>query len=175
MTIKPIRSEKDYESALERARALIAKKDQSSVDELDVLQALIEKWERVHHIVKSATPAEAIKFRMSQTGLKPRDLLPYLNSKSRVSEVLSGQRQLTVDQIRALHQHLNIPLESLIGDIKHESAARPSSAALAAVEKLKSMGVAKPRESNVAFLSRANIVAPSLALRRKTRTERTNA
>ena len=119
MTIKPIRSEKDYESALERARALIAKKDQSSVDELDVLQALIEKWERVHHIVKSATPAEAIKFRMSQTGLKPRDLLPYLNSKSRVSEVLSGQRQLTVDQIRALHQHLNIPLESLIGDIKH--------------------------------------------------------
>src|SRR3546814_15850232 len=98
-----------------RARALMVRDDQNAIDELEVLQVLIENWERTHHPIAEVTPADAIRFRMGQTGLKPRDLVPYLGTKSRVSEVLNGQRQLTIDQIRALGQHLSIPVQSLIG------------------------------------------------------------
>ncbi|WP_353622736.1 helix-turn-helix domain-containing protein [Mesorhizobium sp. C374B] len=53
-------------------------------------------------------------------------------SKSRVSEILNGQRQPTVDQIRALHQHLGVPVTSLIGSFKHEPATGNSSTSIAA-------------------------------------------
>ena len=130
--IKPIRSDEDYEVALVRARELVRKSDRKSNDELEVLQALIERWERTHHPLLAATPAEAIRFRMSQNGMKPRDLEPYLGAKSRVSEILNGQRQPTVDQIRALNQHLGIPVDSLIGLTKLEVVSRPSGAVIAA-------------------------------------------
>ena len=106
MTIRPIRTNEDYQAALKRAKALFGQSNQTDLDEREVLQALIEKWEKSQHSIEAATPAQAIKFRMQQTGLSQRDLIPYLGSKSRVSEILNGQGQPTVDQIRALHQHL---------------------------------------------------------------------
>jgi HTH-type transcriptional regulator / antitoxin HigA len=175
VTIKPIRSSSDYDAALNLARSLMTSSDQKSLDELEILQALIERWERTHFPIEVATAAEAIKFRMAQTGMKPRQLGPYLGSKSRISEILNGQRQPTIDQIRALNQHLGIPVASLIGPIKHESVARPTSASKAAAEKLRTIGVMKPREDLSAFIARATKVAPAVAMLRKTRTERTNA
>jgi HTH-type transcriptional regulator/antitoxin HigA len=175
MTIRPIRTKEDHQAALKRAEALFGKSGQSELDEREVLQALIEKWERSQHAIEAATPAQAIKFRMQQTGLSQRDLIPYLGSKSRVSEILNGQRQPTVDQIRALHQHLGIPVTSLIGSFKHEPAAGPSSSSLAAEEALRKLGVIKSRENLAGFLSRSKVSAPAVAMLRKTRTERTNA
>lgn len=175
MTIRPIRSSADYEAALRLARDLIGRSDQDSIDELEVLRALIERWEQTHHLIKAVTAAEAIRFRMAQTGMKPRELIPYLGTKSRVSEILNGQRQPTVDQIRALHQHLGIPVASLIGSIKHEPVAKPSTASTAAVDKLKTLGIMKPKEDISAFLARATKIAPAVAMLRKTCTERTNA
>lgn len=175
MTIRPIRSDEDYQSALEQAHSLIVRHDKRSIDDLEVLQAVIEKWEKQHHGIEGATPAQAIHFRMNQMNLSPRDLIPYLGSKSRVSEILNGQRQPTVDQIRALNQHLKIPVGPLVGSVKHEPATRPSSASLAAAKRLRALGMMKPTESLSSFVSRANIVAPAVAMLRKTRTERTNA
>ena len=175
MTIRPIRTNEDYQAALKRAKALFGKSGQSELDEREVLQALIEKWERSQHSIEAATPAQAIKFRMKQTGLSQRDLIPYLGSKSRVSEILNGQRQPTVDQIRALHQHLGIPVTSLIGSFKHEPAAGPSSSSMAAEEALRKLGVIKSRENLAGFVSRSKVSAPAVAMLRKTRTERTNA
>jgi len=175
MIIRPIRTKGDYDKAMERAGILMARTDQNSIDELDILQALIENWERRHHSIEAATPADAIRFRMEQTGLKPRDLIAYLGTKSRVSEVLSGQRQLTVDQIRALSQHLSISAELLIGTTRHEPKSRPSAASVAAVEKLRTLGVMKTKEKVSAFLSRADNLNSAAAMLRKSRTERTNA
>lgn len=175
MMIKPIRSDEDYEVALVRARELVRKSDRKSNDELEVLQALIERWERTHHPLLAATPAEAIRFRMSQNGMKPRDLEPYLGAKSRVSEILNGQRQPTVDQIRALNQHLGIPVDSLIGLTKLEVVSRPSGAVIAAETELKRLGVMRQSEALTNFVARAAKAAPGVALLRKTRTERTNA
>jgi HTH-type transcriptional regulator / antitoxin HigA len=173
MKIRPIRTAGDYDEAMARAAVLIERSDQKSVDELDVLQVLIENWESSHHSIAAVDPAEAIRFRMEQTGLKPRDLIAYLGTKSRVSEILSGQRQLTVDQIRALNKHLSIPVESLIGPTRHEPKSRQSAASVAAVQKLRNLGVMEAKEELAAFLVRAG--NPAVAMLRKSRTERTNA
>jgi HTH-type transcriptional regulator/antitoxin HigA len=175
MTVRPIRTEEDYRSALGRAAELLGSKNQKDRDELEVLQAVIERWERAHHSIEAVTPAQAIKFRMEQTGLSPRDLIPYLGSKSRVSEILNGQRQLTVDQIRALHRHLGIPVSSLIGSSKHEPTAGPSTTLITVQGTLRKLGVMKAKENLADFLSRSKTSAPAVAMLRKTRTERTNA
>lgn len=175
MTIRPIRTAEDYETALTRAADLFGKSAQKDRDELEIIQALVERWERKQHAIEATTPAQAIRFRMEQAGLSQRDLVPYIGSKSRVSEILSGQRQPTVDQIRALHQHLGIPVASLIGSFKHEPIAGASSTAVAAEGKLRELGVMKAAEKLSAFVSRSKTAAPLIAMLRKSRTERTNA
>lgn len=175
MKVRPIRTHEDHQSALKRAAELFGRDSQKDRDELEVLQALIERWERSQYPVEAGTPAQAIKFRMAQAGLSQRDLIPYLGSKSRVSEILNGQRQPTVDQIRALHQHLGVPIASLIGSFKHEPAAGTSSTSMAAEGRLRKLGVIKAKDSLAGFLSRSRASTPAVAMLRKTRTERTNA
>jgi HTH-type transcriptional regulator/antitoxin HigA len=174
VSIKPIKSEHQHREALDAVTKLIGRADDDSVDQILIYQALIDQWERNRFAV-AVTPADAIKFRMEQGGVTRRDLIPLLGTKSRVSEILSGQRQLTVDQIRALNRHFGIPTNALIGTSKHESTAGRSTASQAAIEKLKSLKIMKPRESIEGFLARAAEIAPAVAMLRKTRTDRTNA
>jgi HTH-type transcriptional regulator/antitoxin HigA len=175
VTIKAIKTEQQHEEAIKTVAKLMSRADEEAVDQILVYQALIEQWERRLFTLPSVTPAEAIKFRMEQAGLTRRDLVPVLGTKSRVSEILSGHRQLTVDQIRALNKHFGIPAESLIGTSKHEPKQRASTASQAAVAKLRSLKVMKPREDINGFLARASQIAPAVAMLRKTRTDRTNA
>src|SRR4051794_33454651 len=102
MNVSPIRNEQNYESALERLSQILKQPDRGAEDEVEVLQALIEKWERDNHDLPPPSPLEAIQFRMQQLGLKPRDLEPMIGPRSRVSEIFSGRRSLTLDMIRAL-------------------------------------------------------------------------
>jgi len=116
MIIRPIRNSGDHESALKRVQALMsAKPGTDEGDELDVLATLVDAYEAEHFPIESADPIEAIKFRMEQMGLERKDLEPYIGSRARVSEVLNKRRGLSLKMIRALHEELNIPLESLIG------------------------------------------------------------
>lgn len=174
MNVTPIRSEAHYEAALDRMNVLIGKHDQRSLDELEVLQTLVEKWDRENNNVMTLpTPVEAIRFRMKQGNLKPRDLEPYIGHKSKVSEVLSGRRPLSIDMIRALHRHLGIPLASLVGpdeDDRNEPRLTKS-----AMKMLASFGVLRQKEHYSAFLGRAFAGTALPAMLRKTRTERTNA
>ena len=175
MKIKPIRSAEEHNEALEAVGRLIHRTDDASVNRLLVYEALIDQWERSRFRLEAPTPAEAIKFRMDQLGLRPRDLIPYFGTKSRVSEILNGHRQLTVDQIRALKRHLGIPADALIGAARHEPSQRPSTASAAAVQRLRALGVLKPRETVEGLVARAVQIAPAVAMLRKTRTDRTNA
>jgi HTH-type transcriptional regulator/antitoxin HigA len=79
-----------------------------------VLTTLVEAYEDRHFSINLPDPISAIKFRMEQLKLSQKDLVPYLGSPSKVSEILSGKRALSLSMIRSLHQHLNIPLEVLI-------------------------------------------------------------
>ena len=113
--IKPIKTEADYETALERINDLMdAAPDSAEADELDVLATLVEVYEEQHYPINFPSPIDAIAFRMEQTGLSQRDLVPYIGGRSKVSEILTGKRSLTLSMIRALHKHLQIPADVLL-------------------------------------------------------------
>ncbi len=78
------------------------------------MSILIEKYEDENHPIESPDPIEAIKFRMEQMDMKKSDLAKILGYKSRVSEIFSRKRKLTLKMIRKLHNELNIPYENLI-------------------------------------------------------------
>ena len=119
MHIKPIRNEQDYTETLRRIESLMsAKPNTPQMDELEVLTTLVEAYEEQHYQIDAPDPIEAIKFRMEQEGLKQKDLVAIVGSKSRVSEILNKKRKLTIEMIRNLHKHLQIPIESLFVDYK---------------------------------------------------------
>jgi HTH-type transcriptional regulator/antitoxin HigA len=114
-TLKVIRSETEYKAALVRFEKLLnATRGSAEYDERDVLAVLIERYEDEHFPIDPPDPIEALKFRMEQAGASRKDIEPYLGGKSKVSEVLSGKRDLTLSAIRALHKHMGIPAEVLI-------------------------------------------------------------
>lgn len=116
MNIKPIKTEEDYQKALQVIDTLMdAEQGTQEFDELDILVTLVESYEQKHYHIDAPDPISAIKFRMEQEGLHQKDLIPIIGDKSIVSKVLSGQRKLTADMIRNLHEHLQIPFESLFG------------------------------------------------------------
>ena len=115
MTIKPIKTERDYRKALKEIEKLWdAKPNTPMGDRLDVLVTLVEAYEQKHYRVDPPDPIEAIKFRMEQLELKPSYLAKILGGRSRVSEVLNKKRKLTVEMMRSLRKHLAIPAESLL-------------------------------------------------------------
>ena len=110
VTVRPIRTEADYEAALARVAELMdAREGTPEGEELDVLADLVEVYEDRHFPMGYPDPVAAIEFCMDQQGLAPRDLVPYIGTRGRVSEVLSGKRPITMSMARALHEHLGIP------------------------------------------------------------------
>lgn len=116
MKAKVIKTESDYTAALARIEKLMdARPNSAQGDELELLSLLVHEYEDRAFPINKPDPIAAIRFRMEQKGLKPVDLVPLLGSRSRVSEVLSGRRNLTVKMIRALVDELGIPAEVLLG------------------------------------------------------------
>ena len=123
MNIKPIKTQEDYGSTLSQIESLMdAKPNTHQMDELEVLTTLVEAYEEQHYAIDAPDPIEAIKFRMEQEGLKQKDLVSIVGSKSRVSEILNKKRKLTIEMIRNLHKQLHIPIESLFLDYKTKYA-----------------------------------------------------
>lgn len=115
MTIKPIKTEKDYQDALDRLKSIFdSKKGSAQGDELEILGILIEKYEDEHFPIGFPDPIEAIKFRMEQMGYTQSDLAKVVGLKSRASEILNRKRKLTLEMIRLLHENLKIPTEVLV-------------------------------------------------------------
>ncbi len=115
MQVKPIKTVDDNRAALARIEQLWdAEPNTPEGDELEVLATLVEAFEEAHYPIAPPDPIEAIKFRMEQQGLEDKDLVPFLGTRSRVTEVLKRQRRLTINMIRKLHEGLRIPLDSLV-------------------------------------------------------------
>ena len=112
---KVIKTESEYRTALNQFEEMLKLPEaERSYDDIELLSVLVEKYEEEHYRIDPPDPLEAIRFRMEQAGLTQKDLIPYIGSRSRVSEVLSGKRELTLAMIRDLNAFLGIPLESLI-------------------------------------------------------------
>ena len=115
MNPKIIKSEEDYNIALNRIEEIFdAKPGSPEFDEMELLVKLVEIYEDEKYPISAPDPISASKFRMEQQGLKSKDLIPYIGSKSKVSEVLSGKRALSLNMIRKLNEGLGIPAEVLI-------------------------------------------------------------
>src|SRR5437016_3610794 len=115
--IKMVKNKRDHENAMNRIAELMASEPapgSAAGDELELLAHLVQNYETKHHDIGLPTPLQAIRFRMEQQNLRPKDLIPYLGGASRVSEVLSGKRHLSVRMIRNLNTGLGIPAEVLL-------------------------------------------------------------
>ena len=115
MEIKPIKTKADYRAALKKIETLMTSRANTpDGDRLDLLVTLVEAYEKKHYPLDLPDPVEAIKFRMEQMTLAPKDLVPMIGQINRVYEVLNRKRPLTLAMIRRLHHKLGIPAESLI-------------------------------------------------------------
>lgn len=115
MTIKPIRNDDDLRAAFKQLELVFqAPEGSEQADEMEIWVTLIEAYERKHFPIGPADPVEAIKFRMEQQNLTPKDLEPFLGSSGRVSEILNRKRRLSLQMVRKLHDGLHIPFESLL-------------------------------------------------------------
>ncbi|MEI7457741.1 MAG: transcriptional regulator [Nitrosomonadales bacterium] len=125
MEIKAIRTESDYLAALREVSALIdldPAADDPEGERLDVLGTLVQAYEARHYPIDPPDPIEAIKFRMEQSGMTVKGLVPYIGPLNRVYEVLSGKRSLSLGMIRRLSEGLHIPAEVLIRESESVAA-----------------------------------------------------
>ncbi len=122
MDIKPIHNESDYQAALKEINALLESKPGTPEgDRLDVLVTLVEAYEAKHFpIPEPDDPVQVLEYYMESRGLSRTDMIPYLGSKERVSEILNGKRGLSLEMIRRLHSGLGIPAELLMGKHSHQ-------------------------------------------------------
>ena len=117
MKAKVIKTKADHEAALARIEKLMDVTPHTPQgDELELLSLLVHEYEEKNFPIDKPDPVTAIRFRMEQQGLAPKDLVPILGSRSRVSEVLAGRRGLSLGMIRKLVGALHIPAELLIGE-----------------------------------------------------------
>jgi HTH-type transcriptional regulator/antitoxin HigA len=117
MEIKPIKNEDDHLSALsEIERLLDSRPGSADFDRMEVLITLVEAYEARHFPISTPDdPAAVLEYYMESRGLSRMDLIPYLGSKERVSEILNHKRGLSLEMIRRLHDGLGIPTDLLIG------------------------------------------------------------
>lgn len=170
MKVKPIRSSDDLRQARATLNELMMGDTTSEVkDDIEVLYALIEQYEKTHVRIDAPSPVAAIKFRMHELGLSARHLEPFIGSRARVSEILGGKRALSIDMIRSLHEGLGIPYESLISERpRHNTgdASKPT------IKVLKSFGFDLAYDDLPSFVEASFPESPSLAMHRRTRTQR---
>lgn len=115
MNYKKIKSKKQYEEYMKRfSKVFHAKSGTRDGDEAELLAILIEEYEDRVFPMDIPDPIAAIKYRMEEQNLSKKDIGEILGYKSRVSDIFSGRRKLTVEMIRNLHTKLNIPLAALV-------------------------------------------------------------
>lgn len=124
MDIQPIKTEKDYEAALQLIEELWESEEGTAEgDRLDIMITLVDAYEQINHPIYPPDPVAAIEFHMDQNDLTRTDLEEYIGTRARVSEVLNRKRGLSIEMIRNLHEGLGIPLESLIARPRDSKAS----------------------------------------------------
>jgi len=126
MKYRVLRTEDEHRQALQEAEALVAldpAPGSNDAERLELLTLLIEDYEKRSFSFEALDPLDVIEFRMAEQGLRQKDLVSMIGSRSRVSEVLAGKRPLTVQMIRALSVGLGVPADALIGAEPRKTSA----------------------------------------------------
>ncbi|MDC8010957.1 ImmA/IrrE family metallo-endopeptidase [Tahibacter soli] len=126
LPLKVLKTNEQYEGALNELESLIVldpSPESPEVDRLELLTVLVREYESRTFKFEPTDPVDAIEYRMSEQRLRQKDLAPYLGGKNRASEILARKRSLTLDMIRALHEALHIPLQSLVAPMRERTSA----------------------------------------------------
>lgn len=185
MKIKVIKTEEDHKEALKHIEELMRmdpNPDTQEGETLSLLTTLVEDYESNHFPESLPNPIDAIVFRMEQQGLKPQDLVPYIGSSGKVSEVLSGKRPLSVAMMRALEKGLGIPARVLLKEsdsLEGKEGVAWARFPIKEMEKRGYFGLTKATTQNLktlveSFLDNVNIPSYTAALLRKTNYVRSN-
>ncbi len=119
MQLKPIKTEADHKAALEEIERLWgAEEGTAEGDRLDISMTLVEAYEEAHFPMDMPNPVDAIKFRLEQQGEDKKSLIGIIGNRTRVYEVLRGDRALSLAMIRQLNERLKIPAEILIRPVR---------------------------------------------------------
>ena len=119
MEIRPIRTENDYNKALERLEQIFdAPINSKEGDEAEILSLLIDNYENKFYPIEAPDPIEAIKIRMEEMNIKQKDLVGVIGGKSRVSEILNKKKKLTVEMIRKLEKLLHLSASILVNNYR---------------------------------------------------------
>lgn len=115
ITIKPIRTEAEYQFVLEQIDTLVDCLEGSPEEDIsEVLSILADDFENKHYPITAPDAIEAIKLRADELNLKNKDLAVYFGSASKASEVLNRKRPLTFSMIKRLYQQLGVPASILL-------------------------------------------------------------
>lgn len=117
MTLKPIKNEEEYETMLawvDTQFDLAVAFDSPEGEQVQIALLLIKAYEDVHYPIPTPDPIEAVKLKMEEKGLKSKDLVEWIGSKSYVSALLSRKKPLTLRVAQLFHQKLGIPAEVLL-------------------------------------------------------------
>lgn len=117
ITIRPIKTEADYEAALAEVEQMMGhvESDTPDGDKLELLVTLIEAYEDIHYPMgETSDPISIIEFVMEQQGLSRKDLEPYIGPRQRVWDIMERRRPLSLTMIRRLSANLHIPSELLL-------------------------------------------------------------
>jgi HTH-type transcriptional regulator/antitoxin HigA len=114
--IKPIKTEQDYQFALKEVEKVFnAKPDTTDGDRLEVLAILVHDYENKHYQIKPLPAIDALKYEMAEQGLTQSGLAKRMGtSKSVISEIISGKKQMSVNFMRFLHNELGISADALL-------------------------------------------------------------
>ncbi|MEM9831144.1 MAG: transcriptional regulator [Bacteroidota bacterium] len=124
MITKIIETEEEYDRALARVNQLWnTPPNMPEAEELKLLLLLIEKYEDEHYTIDSPDPIEAIKVRMDELNLKPKDMIPIIGDKGTVSKILNRKIPLSLSMIRRLSQRLSLPADILIQEVSLSSVS----------------------------------------------------
>jgi len=117
MTINIIKTDEDYEIAIQRIKQIMdAEPNTPEGDELELISLLVEKYEKGKYPLPVADPIDVIQYYMEQRGLKAKDLIGIIGDKAIVSKIMNRERKLNLKMVRNLHQKVKIPYNLLMNE-----------------------------------------------------------
>ena len=117
MTLRPLKTEQQYDELLHWLDEQFDQQvplDSPLGEQVQVALLLVKAYEDAHYVVPSPDPIAAIQLKMAEQGLKPKDLVGQIGSKSYVSAILNRRKPLTLAMARFFHQKLHIPASVLL-------------------------------------------------------------
>lgn len=117
MKPKIIKTEKEYDTYLNWVDEMLDKKikrDTPEGENLQIILLLIKQYEDEHYSIPYPDPIEVIKMKMQESGIRNKDLVGKIGSKSYVSAILNKHKPLTLEIAKLFHKELGIPAEILL-------------------------------------------------------------